>query len=89
VLALLILATILGRNLVKLYFERKSGQVEFFINDKKVGEMDITATVYGAYTGAAFLKWAFIPLNRLFNSALRDFQDTQRNSAEKLSILPG
>jgi len=25
--------------------------VEFFINDKKVGEMDITATVYGAYTG--------------------------------------
>ena len=27
VLAVLILATILGRNLVKLYFERKSGQV--------------------------------------------------------------
>jgi len=26
-------------------------QVEFFINDKKVGEMDIVATVYGAYTG--------------------------------------
>ena len=25
--------------------------VEFFINDKKVGEMDITATVYAAYTG--------------------------------------
>ena len=25
--------------------------VEFFINDEKVGEMDITATVYGAYTG--------------------------------------
>jgi arylsulfatase len=25
--------------------------VEFFINDKKVGEMDIIATVYGAYTG--------------------------------------
>jgi arylsulfatase len=25
--------------------------VEFFINDKKVGDMDITATVYGAYTG--------------------------------------
>jgi arylsulfatase len=24
--------------------------VEFFINDKKVGEMDITATVYGSYT---------------------------------------
>ncbi len=24
--------------------------VEFFINDKKVGEMDIKATVYGAYT---------------------------------------
>jgi len=26
-------------------------RVELFINDKKVGEMDITATVYGAYTG--------------------------------------
>jgi arylsulfatase len=26
-------------------------RVEFFINDKKVGELDITATVYGAYTG--------------------------------------
>jgi hypothetical protein len=25
--------------------------VEFFINDEKVGEMDIAATVYGAYTG--------------------------------------
>ena len=25
--------------------------VEFFLNDEKVGEMDITATVYGAYTG--------------------------------------
>ena len=25
--------------------------VEFFINDEKVGAMDITATVYGAYTG--------------------------------------
>jgi hypothetical protein len=25
--------------------------VEFFINDEKVGEMDITATVYGSYTG--------------------------------------
>jgi len=25
--------------------------VEFFINDEKVGEMDIKATVYGAYTG--------------------------------------
>jgi hypothetical protein len=25
--------------------------VELFINDKKVGEMDIKATVYGAYTG--------------------------------------
>jgi hypothetical protein len=25
--------------------------VEFFINDEKVGEMDITATVYAAYTG--------------------------------------
>jgi arylsulfatase len=25
--------------------------VEFFINDEKVGEMDITATVYFAYTG--------------------------------------
>ncbi len=25
--------------------------VELFINDEKVGEMDITATVYGAYTG--------------------------------------
>jgi hypothetical protein len=24
--------------------------VEFFINDKKVGEMDITATVYGSFT---------------------------------------
>ncbi|MCG6886741.1 MAG: hypothetical protein LJE74_05990, partial [Proteobacteria bacterium] len=25
--------------------------VEFFINDEKVGEMDIIATVYAAYTG--------------------------------------
>jgi arylsulfatase len=25
--------------------------VELFINDKKVGQMDIKATVYGAYTG--------------------------------------
>jgi arylsulfatase len=25
--------------------------VEFFINDEKVGEMDITATVYFAFTG--------------------------------------
>jgi hypothetical protein len=25
--------------------------VEFFINDEKVGEMDITATVYAGYTG--------------------------------------
>ena len=25
--------------------------VEFFINNEKVGQMDITATVYGAYTG--------------------------------------
>ena len=25
--------------------------VEFFINDIKVGELDIKATVYGAYTG--------------------------------------
>jgi arylsulfatase len=25
--------------------------VEFFIDDEKVGEMDITATVYGSYTG--------------------------------------
>jgi arylsulfatase len=25
--------------------------VELFINDEKVGQMDITATVYGAYTG--------------------------------------
>ena len=26
-------------------------KVELFINDKKVGEMDILATVYGSYTG--------------------------------------
>ena len=25
--------------------------VELFINDEKVGELDIKATVYGAYTG--------------------------------------
>ena len=25
--------------------------VELFINDKKVGQMDITATVYDSYTG--------------------------------------
>ena len=33
--------------------ERLNGPsiVEFFINDDKVGEMNITATVYGAYTG--------------------------------------
>ena len=26
-------------------------KVEFFINDEKAGEMDLEATVYGAYTG--------------------------------------
>ena len=36
ILALLILATILGRNLIKLYFERKSGQVGSLFKTKMV-----------------------------------------------------
>ncbi|MBM3791456.1 MAG: hypothetical protein FJW35_14075, partial [Acidobacteria bacterium] len=36
VLALLILATVLGRNLIKLYFERKSGQVGSMFKSKMV-----------------------------------------------------
>jgi len=37
VLALLTLATVLGRNLIKLYFERKSGQVGSHFRSKMVG----------------------------------------------------
>src|SRR5213078_4512152 len=37
ILALLTLATVLGRNLIKLYFERKSGQVGSRFRSKMVG----------------------------------------------------
>ncbi len=78
VLALLILATILGRNLIKLYFERKSGQVGSRFKTKMVS-IFVVLSLLPAVLLFSLAYWLVKgPIEQWFNTPAEQLRESSR-----------
>ncbi len=78
ILALLILATILGRNLIKLYFERKSGQVGSRFKTKMVS-IFVVLSLLPAVLLFSLAYWLVKgPIEQWFNTPAEQLRDSSR-----------
>ncbi len=91
VLALLILATVLGRNLIKLYFERKSGQVGSGFKSKMVRTfialsllpaMLLFVIAYGLIS-SSIEQWFYSPLAQIMDSSRKLAQQYNSEAEER------
>jgi two-component system nitrogen regulation sensor histidine kinase NtrY len=83
VLALLILATLLGRNLIKLYFERKSGQVGSRIRGKMVSIFVVLSLVPAVLLFSLAYYLVTASMERWFTAPAAELQDYSKDIAEQ------
>jgi two-component system nitrogen regulation sensor histidine kinase NtrY len=83
VLALLVLATLLGRNLIKLYFERKSGQVGSRIRGKMVSIFVVLSLVPAVLLFSLAYYLVTASMERWFTAPAAELQDYSKDIAEQ------
>jgi two-component system nitrogen regulation sensor histidine kinase NtrY len=83
VLALLILATLLGRNLIKLYFERKSGQVGSRIRGKMVSIFVVLSLLPAVLLFSLAYYLVTASMERWFTAPAAELQDYSKDIAEQ------
>jgi two-component system nitrogen regulation sensor histidine kinase NtrY len=83
VLALLLLATLLGRNLIKLYFERKSGQVGSRIRGKMVSIFVVLSLLPAVLLFSLAYYLVTASMERWFTTPAAELQDYSKDIAEQ------